>query len=84
MQRVSWRSADTKSLMIDPLASIEQVAGLSAAVRLEIFAVGSIFDVCVNGRRTAIHRAFQTGDELFLFAAGGQVVIEDLEIRPLD
>ena len=77
LQRVSWRSADTKSLMIDPLASIEQVTGLSAAVQLEIFTVGSIFDVCVNGRRTAIHRAsFQTGDELFLFAAGGQVVIE--------
>lgn len=82
--RVSWRAADAKSLDEDPLTSIYQVAGLNQPVNLEIIAKGSIFDVCINGRRTAIHRAAaQSGDQLFLFAAGGEVTVDRLEIRPL-
>ena len=82
--RVSWRAAETKSLAEDPLATIDQVAGLDKLVSLEIVAKESIFDVCINKQRTAIHRAITPGgDRLFLFAAGGEVTVDKLEIRPL-
>ncbi len=84
LRTVSWRSTNAKLLDQDPLATIHQVAGLDGRVSLEIVASGSIFDVCINEQRTAIHRApGASGDRLFLFAANGEVTVESLLIRPL-
>jgi beta-fructofuranosidase len=82
--RASWHAAPAKSLAEDPLATLDQVTGLEKPVSLEIVAKESIFDVCINNQRTAIHRAaVSSGDRLFLFVTGGDVTVDKLEIRPL-
>lgn len=83
-QRVSWRTAIAKPFDDDPLASIHQVAGLHQRISLEVVAIGSIFDVCINSQRTAIHRATGLhGDRLFLFVADGELMVESFQIRSL-
>jgi hypothetical protein len=42
-----------------------------------------IVDVCIDDRRTIIGRHTGHGDRLFFFVRNGQVVISNLEIRPL-
>jgi len=82
--RVSWSTANAKSLEEHLDSSIHQVAGLNERISLEIVAIGSIFDVCINSQRTAIHRAQGLGgDRLFLFVADGELAVDSFQIRPL-
>ena len=82
-RRAEWRSAQASSLTENALASINGVSGLDQTVTLEIVVKGDIFDVSINGQRTAIHRTEAAGNRLFLFALGGAVSIQDLEVREL-
>ncbi len=83
-QRAEWRAVSAPTLADNSLATIDGVAGLDRAVTLEIVAKGDIFDVCINGQRTAIHRTeMSAGNRLFLFAFGGKVSVEKLEVRKL-
>jgi len=82
-KRVSWRSAEQSTIVATPLSTLDQVQGLNGPVTLELISKDDLFDVEINGCRTAIHRAEATGDRLFLFAMGGQVTFDKLEIRPL-
>ena len=60
------------------------VTGLDKAFTVDFVARDRILDVCIDNRRTFIARRHDLGGErLFFFAKGGEVVFEQVEIRPL-
>ncbi len=62
------------------------LTGLGQPFRLEmILGPNGIVDVCLAGRHALITRGPKdaAGDRLVLFADGGAVVFEDIEVRPL-
>jgi len=83
LRKVSWRSPEQSTLMATPLSTLEQVHGLDGPVSIKIISKDDLFDVEMNSCRTAIHRAEAMGDRLFLFAMGGEVTFDKLEIRSL-
>ena len=52
---------------------------------MNVLVLDDLLDICVDNRRTLIVRMEECleGDTLFFFAYCGQVVFEDIEIRPL-
>ena len=65
-------------------AEIAGLEGLEHGVELAICLQGSVLDVCVNGRRTAVERGFDhAGTHLGLFATGGSVRVEGLRVAPI-
>ena len=58
--------------------------GLNEPFTLDIIIKDRILDVCIDNRRTFIaRRADPGGNRLFFFAQGGEVVFEQIDIRPL-
>jgi hypothetical protein len=64
---------------------IEGVSGLDRPFQLDIIAKDDFVDACIDSRRTIINRRLDRpqGDRLFFFANGGEVVFEDVTVRPL-
>lgn len=64
---------------------ISGVSGLSQAFHLDIIIKNDFVDACIDGRRTIISRRRDRpqGDRLFFFANGGEVLFEDVAVRPL-
>ena len=61
------------------------MAGLDQKVTLEVIMQGDIIDVCINGCRCIVDRAYDlTGSDLFLFAHCGAIRLEQLVVQPLD
>ncbi len=60
------------------------VAGLDQPFWIDIILKDRILDVCIDNRRTLIARRSDLGGKrLFFFAQGGEVVFEQIEVRPL-
>ena len=64
-------------------AEVNGLEGLGCGVEIVVCLQGSVLDVCVNGRRTAVERGFdRVGAHLGLFATGGSVRLEGLRVAP--
>ncbi len=65
-------------------AEIADVGGLEHGAGVVICMTGSVIDICINGRRTAIERVFDfRGTTLGVFARAGDVRVEGLSVCPL-
>jgi hypothetical protein len=64
---------------------IEGVGGLDQAFELDLIVKDDFVDACIDSRRTLISRRPDRpqGDRLFFFADGGEVVFENITVRPL-
>ncbi|MCU0963125.1 MAG: hypothetical protein MUF48_23785, partial [Pirellulaceae bacterium] len=72
------------TLMDGDTGALPPVDRLQEPLTLDIIMTDRILDVCLAERRTFIaRRADPGGHRLFLFAQGGDVVFEQLEVRPL-
>lgn len=73
-----------KRKMDGDAGAMPPVTGLDRPLTLDLIMKDRILDVCIDNRRTFIARRNAPGGKsLFLFAKGGQVVFEQIEIRPL-
>lgn len=73
-----------KHRMDGDVGALPPVIGLDRSLTLDIIMKDRIVDVCIASRRTFIARRNDLGGKsLFLFAKGGEVSFEDVEIRPL-
>lgn len=71
-------------LMDGDTGAMPAVAELNRPFTLDLILKDRIVDVCIDNRRTFIARRQDPGgDRLFLFAAGGDAVFEQVEICPL-
>ena len=71
-------------IMNGDTGAMPPVTGLDKPFTIEIVTKGRILDVCIDDRRTFVaRRTGQGGKRLFFFARGGEVVFEQIEIRPL-
>jgi beta-fructofuranosidase len=76
-----WRPTEAGTLQQNHLAAIDAVDGLSGEVLLDAIVRGDIFDVCLNGDRTLVHRAqAPAGDRVFVWAQGGRVMVDRISI----
>jgi beta-fructofuranosidase len=83
-KRVEWRPVSARSLEESRLRSIEAVEGLEAGAEIDILVRGDVFDVCINGQRTLIHRQKgMSGESLFLWVHNGEITAQDLSIVQL-
>jgi len=72
------------TLMGGDTGALPSVEGLDKPFTLDIITKDRILDVCIGERRTFIaRRADPGGNRLFFFAQGGEVVFEQIEVRPL-
>ena len=72
------------TLMGGDTGALPAVEGLAEPFTLDIVTKDRILDVCIGDRRTFIaRRADPGGTRLFFFAQGGEVVFEQIEVRPL-
>ena len=72
------------TLMDGDTGALPPVEGLNESFTLDIITKDRILDVCLGNRRTFIaRRADQGGNRLFFFAQGGEVVFEQIDVRPL-
>lgn len=79
--RVEWRPVKAHSLDQNSQAAIDCVSGLDGPVTLDIVVQGSLFDVCLNGERTLVHRAGGLdGDRLLFWTHGGTLTAGDIVI----
>ncbi len=62
---------------------LEAVEGLDRPLRIQVVVKDDLIDVCLNDRRTLLHRHTARGDGLLLSAADGRVHFEALTVRPL-
>ncbi len=63
--------------------SIENLTGLDSPFALDLIVKDDLVDVCIDGRRTMLTRQYAQGDRLFFFANRGDVVFDEISIRPL-
>ncbi len=64
--------------------SMTSVDGLGQPFTLEIIMLGDVIDVCVDGRRCLVDRAYQLqGDRLFFVCTDGEVTFDSIELTPL-
>jgi hypothetical protein len=65
--------------------AIDGVTGIDKPFTLDIIVKDDLVDVCIDNRRTIITRNFTklSGNRLFFFANDGQVVFENIQVRPL-
>lgn len=72
------------TLMGGDTGALPPVEGLSEPFTLDIITKDRILDVCIGDRRTFIARRVDSGGHrLFFFAQGGEVVFEQIDVRPL-
>jgi hypothetical protein len=64
-------------------ACIGNLTGLDRPFTLDLIVKDDLVDACIDGRRTILKRQPAQGDRLFLFANQGDVVFEDVSVRPL-
>jgi hypothetical protein len=64
-------------------ACIDNLTGLDRPFVLDLIVKDDLVDACIDGRRTIFKRQPAQGDRLFLFANQGDVVFEDISVRPL-
>jgi len=64
-------------------ACIGNLTGLNRPFVLDLIVKDDLVDACIDGRRTILKRQPAQGDRLFLFANQGDVVFEDISVRPL-
>ncbi len=73
------------TVMASDLGALPPVEGLDEPFTLDILIKDRILDVCIGNRRTFIaRRADPGGQRLFFFAQGGEVVFEQIDVRPLE
>ena len=72
------------TLMDGDTGALPPVEGLNESFTLDIITKDRILDVCLGNRRTFIaRRADPGGNRLFFFAQGGEVLFEQIDVRPL-
>ncbi len=72
------------TLMGGDTGAMPPMEGLNEPFILDIITQDRILDVCIGDRRTFIARRADPGsNRLFFFAQGGEVVFEQIDIRPL-
>jgi hypothetical protein len=62
---------------------ISNLSGLDRPFQLDLIVRDDLVDACIDNRRTVLRRQPAQGDRLFLFANQGDVVFEDISVRPL-
>lgn len=84
-QRVQYSSPNNGNIAPESNRCINGVTGLDKDFALDIIVKNDFVDTCIDNRRTIITRFADTldGDRLFLFASDGDVIFEDIKIRPL-
>lgn len=72
------------TLMDGDTGALPPVDRLAEPLALDIIVTDRILDVCLGDRRTFIARRTDPGGHrLFLFAQGGDVLFQDIDVRPL-
>jgi hypothetical protein len=80
-RRLLWRPLKSGSLTARAEATITAVDGLDQPVELDIVTTRDLFDVCLNGHRTLLHRAAGfDARRLFAFVHGGALQISELTL----
>ncbi len=83
-KKAGWRSARNAHWSECETAALYQVDDLDKPFSLEVLTYGEVLDVCIDNRRTLIHReATSDGDRLFFYCQEGEVRFEKIEVRPL-
>jgi len=73
------------TLMGGDTGALPPMTALNEPFTLDIITKDRILDVCIGDRRTFIaRRSDPGGNRLFLFAQGGEVIFEQIDVRPLD
>ena len=84
-RKIGWRPCQSNTVEERERFALYDVEGLDQPFTLNILVLDDLLDICVDNHRTLIVRMEECleGDSLFFFAYCGQVVFEDIEIRPL-
>ncbi len=92
-RKVGWRPCVSSTAEECERNAIYDVDGLDRPFMLDIVVKDDLLDVCVDGRRTLVVRAWPPcdrfsrvpgeGDGIFFFAHCGAISFEDIEMRPL-
>lgn len=91
-QRVQYGMPGNNTLAGEPEPSrygtdfgVGGVSGLNRPFRLDIIVKNDFVDACIDNRRTIISRRPDRpqGDRIFLFVENGDVLFEDVTVRPL-
>ena len=84
-RKIGWRPCQSNTVEERERFALYDVEGLDQPFTLNVLVLDDLLDICVDNRRTLIVRMEECleGDTLFFFAYCGQVVFEDIEIRPL-
>lgn len=75
-----------KEFVGDPegFGCITNLPGLDRPFQLDLIVKDDFVDACIDNRRAVFRRQYARGDRLFFFVNRGEVVFEDISVRPLE
>jgi sucrose-6-phosphate hydrolase SacC (GH32 family) len=84
-RKVDLRRADAGSCFDNAGHALTDVQGLDGEIKVDIYLVNDIIDVCVNNQRCMANRFMDfNGDRLFFFAQDGGAEFSDITVKPLN